>query len=139
MRSIFLSVCQLQQSHSSWDQVPLQRDPLVCEDHLDQGRLAFLPTAEKETTEKPPKERKPESMIRLLPQFPSQLKMCLMLEKINSVYNNKNQTSTIKCGWNLIPSWPTRLLKRTKPKKDKKNTSPTHHQPLLSEKKESKV
>lgn len=52
---------------------------------MDQGRLALLPTAKRETAEKPPKERKPESMIRLLPQFPSQLKMCLTLEKINSV------------------------------------------------------
>lgn len=85
MRSIFLPVRQLRQSHPPWDQVPFQRDPLVCEDRLDRGRLALLSTAKKETAEKPPKERKPESMIRLLPQFPSQLNMCLMLEKINSV------------------------------------------------------
>lgn len=42
-------------------------------------------TKKNKDAEKPPKVRKPESMIRLLPQFPSQLKIHLMLEKINSV------------------------------------------------------
>lgn len=39
------------------------------------------------------KERKPESAMRPLPRFPSQLRMCLMLEKINSVITIKKKKS----------------------------------------------
>lgn len=129
MRSIFLPVCQLQQSHPPWDQVPLQRDPSACEDRLDQGRLALLPTAKKETAEKPPKERKPESMIRLLPQFPSQLKICLMLEKINSVIIIKIRLLPSSVAGIWFPpgpqgSWKEQNKKKTKQKPHSPTTNP---------------
>lgn len=139
MRSIFLPVCQLQQSHPPWDQVPLQRDPSACEDCLDQGRLALLPTAKKETAEKPPKERKPKSMIRLLPQFPSQLKICLMLEKINSVIIIKIRLLPSSVAGIWFPPGPQGSWKEQNKKKTKqKPHSPTTTNPCPQKKRRAK-
>lgn len=73
-------------------------------------------------------------MIRLLPQFPSQLKIHLMLEKINSVIIIKIRLlpSSVAESDSLLAHKAPELNKQTK------NHNSPHH-PLPSEKKESKV